>query len=123
MRCFMGNLHGGCGHMAIGDRWNAARSRAMLAIMLSAMGAALMCFEPGPRTHAVEIRLMQLSNRGVGAAFGAAVLFGLGTPLAKLLLGETSPWLLAALLYLGSGVGLFVFRWLTRAARVRLSLI
>jgi drug/metabolite transporter (DMT)-like permease len=69
----------------------------------------------------VEIRLMQLSNRGVGAAFGAAVLFGLGTPLAKLLLGETSPWLLAALLYLGSGAGLFVLRLLMRSARVRMS--
>jgi drug/metabolite transporter (DMT)-like permease len=68
-------------------------------------------------------KMKHWSNRGVWAALGAAALFGLGTPLAKLLLGETSPWLLAALLYLGSGVGLFVFRWLTRAARVRLSLI
>jgi drug/metabolite transporter (DMT)-like permease len=33
-------------------------------------------------------------------------LFGASTPLAKLLLGEIDPWLLAGLLYLGSGVGL-----------------
>ena len=45
-------------------------------------------------------------NRGAPAALGAALLFGASTPLAKLLLGETSPWLLAGLLYLGSGFGL-----------------
>jgi hypothetical protein len=42
----------------------------------------------------------------VAAALGAALLFGASTPLAKMLLGETSPWLLAGLLYLGSGIGL-----------------
>ncbi|HEU5236317.1 MAG TPA: DMT family transporter, partial [Pyrinomonadaceae bacterium] len=36
----------------------------------------------------------------------AAVLFGASTPIAKLLLREVPPTLLAALLYLGSGVGL-----------------
>jgi drug/metabolite transporter (DMT)-like permease len=43
---------------------------------------------------------------GIAAALGAALLFGASTPLAKLLLGEASPWLLAGLLYLGSGLGL-----------------
>lgn len=57
---------------------------------------------------------------GVAAALAAAVLFGAGTPLAKPLLGQTSPWLLAALLYLGSGLGLGLFRWLSRAPSVRL---
>jgi drug/metabolite transporter (DMT)-like permease len=47
-------------------------------------------------------------NRGIAAALGAALLFGASTPLAKLLLGETTPWLLAGLLYLGSGLGLGV---------------
>ena len=47
---------------------------------------------------------------GVGAALGAALLFGAGTPLAKLLLEGTSPWLLAGLLYLGSGIGLTLLR-------------
>ena len=37
------------------------------------------------------------------------------TPLAKLLLGSVSPWLLAALLYLGSGVGMTIFRLLRHA--------
>ena len=39
-------------------------------------------------------------------AIAAAALFGLSTPVAKLLLGDISPWLLAGLLYVGSGVGL-----------------
>jgi len=54
-------------------------------------------------------------HRGVHAALGAALLFGISTPFAKLLLGETSPWLLAGLLYLGSGVGLWVLRTLRRS--------
>jgi drug/metabolite transporter (DMT)-like permease len=43
---------------------------------------------------------------GIWAALGAAVLFGLSTPLAKLLTGQASPLLLAGLLYTGSGIGL-----------------
>ena len=49
-------------------------------------------------------------------ALGAALLFGASTPLAKLLLADTSPWMLAALLYLGSGIGLACLRAL-RALR------
>jgi drug/metabolite transporter (DMT)-like permease len=45
-------------------------------------------------------------KHGIFAALGAALLFGASTPLAKLLLGAASPWLLAGLLYLGSGLGL-----------------
>lgn len=48
--------------------------------------------------------------RGVLASLAAALLFGAGTPLAKLLLAQASPWLLAALLYLGSGLGLALLR-------------
>jgi len=47
---------------------------------------------------------------GVPAALAAALLFGAGTPLAKLLLGPVSPWMLAGILYLGSGLGLAVVR-------------
>ncbi len=46
-------------------------------------------------------------------ALAAAALFGLSTPLAKLLIGDIKPWLLAGLLYLGSGCGLtllYLFR-------------
>jgi drug/metabolite transporter (DMT)-like permease len=39
-------------------------------------------------------------------ALAAAALFGISTPLAKLLIGDVSPLMLAALLYLGSGTGL-----------------
>lgn len=44
---------------------------------------------------------------GAAYALVSAVLFGASTPFAKLLLGGgLSPWLLAGLLYLGSGIGL-----------------
>jgi len=54
---------------------------------------------------------------GVGAALGAALLFGAGTPLAKVLLTGTDPWLLAGLLYLGSGLGLTLWQMLRRGER------
>lgn len=48
-------------------------------------------------------------------ALVAAALFGASTPLAKMILGAgVSPWLLAGLLYLGSGGGLLAFRLATR---------
>ncbi len=40
--------------------------------------------------------------------------------MAKLLLAQTSPWLLAALLYFGSGMGLFLLRSIRRSPSVRL---
>nr|WP_150102654.1 DMT family transporter [Gallionella capsiferriformans] len=57
---------------------------------------------------------------GIYQALLAAVLFGAGTPLAKLLLAHTSPWLLAAMLYLGSGIGLWIVRRICRAPAVHL---
>lgn len=51
-----------------------------------------------------------LKNSGLFYALAAAALFGASTPLAKLLLGQMSPMLLAGLLYLGSGVGLWALR-------------
>ena len=62
-----------------------------------------------------------LAQRGVAAALAAALLFGAATPLAKTLLGQVSPWLLAALLYLGSGLGLAAWRLVRRAPKVRLA--
>lgn len=67
------------------------------------------------------MRLTSLRNPGVQAALVAALLFGAGTPIAKLLLSDVSPWMLAGLLYLGSGVGLGIYRVVRRSARVRLS--
>ena len=50
---------------------------------------------------------MTLNRPGVLLAIASAALFGASTPFAKLLLGGgVSPWLLAGLLYLGSGLGL-----------------
>src|SRR4051794_41968658 len=40
---------------------------------------------------------------GVLFALASALLFGASTPFAKLLLGALDPWMLAGLLYLGSG--------------------
>lgn len=51
---------------------------------------------------------------GAPLALGAAALFGASTPLAKALIGEVSPWLLAGLLYLGSGIGLLGLTLLRR---------
>ncbi len=51
-----------------------------------------------------------MNNVHVVHALFAAALFGASTPFAKLLLGEISPWLLAGLLYLGSGLGLAAAR-------------
>jgi len=62
-----------------------------------------------------------LRQTGVSAALAAALLFGAGTPLAKLLLQDVGPWLLAGLLYLGSGAGLLLYRRLRRAPAVRLT--
>lgn len=53
-------------------------------------------------------------HRGVWFALGAAALFGISTPFAKLLLGGVPPVLLAGLLYLGSGIGLTVVRSVRR---------
>lgn len=39
-------------------------------------------------------------------ALGSAVLFGLSTPISKILLGQFDPIMLASLFYLGSGIGL-----------------
>lgn len=51
---------------------------------------------------------------GVLFAIAAAILFGVSTPLAKALLGETSPQMLAGLLYLGSGLGLVLIQLISK---------
>jgi len=50
---------------------------------------------------------------GVCLALVSATLFGASTPFAKLLLGAVDPWMMAGLLYLGSGLGLAAI-WLSR---------
>lgn len=71
--------------------------------------------EPSPEIPGAAVRSV-----GAGAALGAAVLFGAGTPLAKALLGGVGPWMLAGLLYLGSGLGLALLRALRSARDARL---
>jgi len=53
---------------------------------------------------------MDAKRSGPGLALAAAGLFGLSAPAAKLLAGTVDPWLLAGLLYLGSGIGLGLYR-------------
>lgn len=64
--------------------------------------------------------LATLGQRGVLAALSAALLFGASTPLAKLLLNGIEAWMLAGLLYVGSGIGLAIVRALRGAPSVRL---
>ena len=65
--------------------------------------------------------------KGTLCGVGAAVLFGLSAPLAKRLLPDSSPLLLAALFYLGAAAGLSAaMRWRApdepdREARLRFS--
>lgn len=47
-------------------------------------------------------------RKGIAFALGSAVLFGISTPLAKVLVAAVPPLLLAGLLYAGSGIGLLV---------------
>ncbi|WP_119303914.1 EamA family transporter [Dongia deserti] len=54
-------------------------------------------------------------------ALGSAALFGLSTPFAKSLLGNVSPWLLAGLFYLASGLGLGMFRLAWRGGEAGLN--
>jgi len=56
-----------------------------------------------------------IAQTSIVAALIAALLFGASTPFAKLLVGDVPPILLAGLLYLGSGLGL----WLIRVVRDR----
>ena len=63
-----------------------------------------------------------LGQPGVLAALGAAILFGISTPFAKWLLSGIDPWLLAGLLYLGSGLGLFLYRLVRQAPAAKLPL-
>lgn len=57
---------------------------------------------------------MNALHRAAWPALGAAILFGASTPFAKQLIGagvvSSSPFLLAGLLYLGSGLGLTLMR-------------
>ncbi|MGE0566123.1 MAG: EamA family transporter [Pseudolabrys sp.] len=57
-----------------------------------------------------------MNRHAVIYALMSAALFGLSTPVAKLLLGDMTPALLAGLLYLGAGIGIAIVRRLMRGA-------
>ena len=50
-----------------------------------------------------------MRRRAIAFALLSAALFGASTPLAKILVGTTSPLMLAGLLYLGAGIGLLLW--------------
>lgn len=56
------------------------------------------------------------SHPAVFCAVGAAALYALNTPFSKLLLGDVPPRMLAALLYLGAGLGMLLVRFFDRIA-------
>ena len=58
---------------------------------------------------------------GPAVALASAVLFGVSTPLAKWLGEGVNPWLLAGLLYLGSGIGLALWRGVRLASGHRVT--
>lgn len=55
-------------------------------------------------------------NTAMLMALGAAFLFGSSVPLAKVMLGSTDPLMLAAFLYLGSGVGMAAVKFGSKAS-------
>ena len=59
-----------------------------------------------------------LKRSGPALALGDAVLFGASMPAAKLVLATTDPWLTAALLYIGAGIGLAGVQLLRKALRL-----
>jgi drug/metabolite transporter (DMT)-like permease len=64
-------------------------------------------------------------QKGVMVALGSAVLFGMSTPLAKILVGTVPPLFLAGLLYAGSGLGLLLvlvgrYLWTPRGSSLSL---
>jgi drug/metabolite transporter (DMT)-like permease len=64
----------------------------------------------------IAVEAQPMFSSGPLLAIASAALFGASTPLAKLLLGGgVDPWLLAGLLYLGSGLGLGIVRISQRA--------
>jgi len=67
----------------------------------------------------MAVNMKRIAWSGAPFALASAVLFGASTPFAKLLLGQgVNPWLLAGLLYLGSGAGLSAIYLARRALGV-----
>jgi drug/metabolite transporter (DMT)-like permease len=63
------------------------------------------------------VSLIGMNYRAALIALVSAVLFGVSTPFAKLLLGALDPMLLAGLLYCGAGLGIAALRRFGRSLR------
>ena len=53
---------------------------------------------------------MKIKNLATMYAIVAAALYAINVPFSKMLLGYVEPTMMAAFLYLGAGLGLFVYR-------------
>ena len=66
-----------------------------------------------------------MMQKGIAYGLASAILFGVSTPVAKILVGSVSPVMLAGLLYAGSGLGLLsllVLRRLSSRRRTSISM-
>ena len=63
---------------------------------------------PGSSCWRHDMRSL-MNIKGAGFALISAALFGASTPLAKLVVHDVGPLMVAGLLYLGAGVGIAAF--------------
>ena len=70
--------------------------------------------KPHDRTKPMKGMHVSASKLAIGSAILAALLYGISAPVSKILLETTSPELMAALLYLGAGFGMFAVNLATR---------
>lgn len=57
---------------------------------------------------------MKSKKIAIAYAILAAVLYAMNVPVSKLLMEEVQPTMMAAFLYLGAGIGLFLYGWLEK---------
>jgi drug/metabolite transporter (DMT)-like permease len=65
--------------------------------------------------------MVKISWSPIGYALLAATLFGISTPLSKILVGDISPVFLVSFLYLGTGVGMFLLGRISKSGQTSLS--
>jgi len=71
----------------------------------------------GMRIPALEVSENNMKTKNIATFFAilAALLYAINIPFSKLLLTAVQPTMMAAFLYLGAGIGLFLYRKLTGA--------
>lgn len=60
-------------------------------------------------------------NKAVATAILAAMLYGVSSPISKLLLQELSPTFMAALLYLGAGIGMYIVNLIRKSMKIEVT--